>query len=176
MHILAKLAAGVVLSAAFYTPALAADLMAPPPPEAAMTSDWTGMYVGVGGNYISWPAPDQIGAIEAIAGANFQTGMFLAGIKGWIGYGYDVNLGGSSWYYGGEGRGGLVISDSVLVYGSAGTEAFILGAQYATAGVGVEFKATDSLSIDLEAKHYWTIVPGLNDGNSITASLLWHIK
>ncbi len=84
MSILAKIALGTTALVAMGSTAMAADLMAPPPPAAAMTSDWTGGYIGVGGALVAWPAPDQIGQIDVVAGANLQTDMFLVGLQGWI--------------------------------------------------------------------------------------------
>ncbi len=49
MSILAKIALGTTALVAMGSTAMAADLMAPPPAAAAMTSDWTGGYIGVEG-------------------------------------------------------------------------------------------------------------------------------
>src|SRR3982751_1038978 len=58
--------------------AMAADLMAPPPPEAAMTGNWTGGYVGVTGQYLRVEGVDESLAEGGVTfGADFQTGMFL---------------------------------------------------------------------------------------------------
>ena len=51
MKFVAKVALGVVALALTGSTAMAADLMAPPPPATAMTSGWDGVYIGANGYY-----------------------------------------------------------------------------------------------------------------------------
>lgn len=173
MNLVSKIALGALASVLLGGTAMAADLMQPPPPEAAMTSsaDWTGLYLGVGGDYRFRPGHD-IGELNGIIGANFQTGMFLVGLQGWVGYSYDASIPASFWEGGIEGRAGFV-ADSALLYGSLGYEAYDAGNAYYQAGVGVEFMVSDSMGIDVHYKHSW----GANNpivADEVGASLLWH--
>ena len=52
MSPISKIALGALASMLLGSTAMAADLMAPPPVEAAMTSDWTGGYIGLQGSAI----------------------------------------------------------------------------------------------------------------------------
>jgi outer membrane immunogenic protein len=97
------LAAAIALSA---TPALAADLPAPPPPQApaayvpvaAPVYNWGGVYVGINGGYgfgnSNWDFSSIVGfpastgnfdingpLVGGTIGANFQTGQFVFGVE-----------------------------------------------------------------------------------------------
>jgi len=178
MSPISKIALGALASMLLGSTAMAADLMAPPPVEAAMTSDWTGGYIGAGIEADhDQGSGNNFGEIDAILGANFQSGMFLAGVQGWVGY--DRNLtsgGGDQWTAGIEGRAGFVVGDTALLYGALGYEYYAgSGNTYYMPGVGVEFMLSDSASVNLEYVHYM----GANNSNvadGVRAQLLWHFK
>ena len=176
MLVVSKLGLVATASLLWSGTAMAADLMAPPPPAAAMTSDWTGGYVGVGGDLLRvTPSGDNVAELNGVLGANLQSGMFLVGLEGWLGYSDDYSISFSQWYAGVKGRAGFVVNDSALIYGSLGYQAYGDGNTYYQAGVGVEFMVSDSTSLDVEYKHSI----GANNGQSldqIGASLLWHFK
>lgn len=175
MKVFAALGLGLLASAAISTTAFAADLMAPPPAAEAMTtsSDWTGLYLGVGGDFLH--NADNVGEVSGILGANLQTGMFLVGLEGWLGYSDDFTTGATFWDYGVEGRAGFVVGDTALVYGSLGYKGYNAGNTFYQAGLGVEFMVSDSMSLDIDYKHNW----GANNpitSDEVGASLKWHFK
>jgi len=176
MSPISKIALGALASVLLGSTAMAADLMAPPPVEAAMTSDWTGGYIGLQGSAIRDSSAVTSAAIDVVLGADFQTDMFLVGGRIWAGYTSAVSGGtGSNWDYGVEGRAGFV-ADSALVYGALGDQSYAGGINYWTAGVGVEFKLGDNASIDLEYKHLWPGSGATLSADQLLAGLHWRFK
>jgi outer membrane immunogenic protein len=174
MTLISKIALGALASVLLGGTAMAADLMAPPPVEAAMTSDWTGGYIGVEGNYFRFGTDNGV-QLNAVAGANFQSGMFLVGLEGWLGYTDNLTTSFTQWNAGVEARAGLA-TEAALVYGGIGFEHYAgSGNEYWSAGVGVEFMLSDNMSLDLEYKHLMgTNNPATLD--KVGASVLWHFK
>lgn len=175
---ISKIALGALASILLGGTAMAADLMAPPPPEAAMTSDWTGGYIGIGleGDHDELYG-DNSGEVDAILGANLQSGMFLVGLQGWVGYSHDfTNPAPDQWTAGVEARAGFVLGDAALLYAALGYDYFSgSGHNYYIPGVGIEFMVSDSLSLNLEYQHYIGVnTPQIAD--ALRAQLLWHLK
>ena len=138
----------------------------------AMTSDWTGGYIGVSGTYLSVEGvTEQIAEANAVLGADFETGMFLVGGRAEIGYSHDLTLGNNFWTVTLQGRAGAVVGDNALIYGAVGAEDYIGGVVHPMVGLGVEFKTSDNLAVDLEYRHFWT--SGGPAADAITGSLLW---
>ena len=79
MSTISKIALGAFASLLLGSTAMAADLMAPPPPDVAMTSDWTGGYIGVQGPVAQFHLGDYRQPSMCVLGADFQTDMFLVG-------------------------------------------------------------------------------------------------
>ncbi|MEP7240985.1 MAG: hypothetical protein ABI697_08880 [Devosia sp.] len=129
-------------------PAVAADLMISPEPIAQTASfSWQGPYVGA---FISsYPGASQV-AIGGELGYNFlPTDNFLLGLS--------VE---GAWYFTGyapeafiKGRAGFV-SDRFAVYGFGALGNFSGGPGVYGLGAGVEFAATDSISLDAEGGIY----------------------
>jgi opacity protein-like surface antigen len=177
MKFFAPIAVALLASAGLTSVAMAADLMAPPPAAAAMTSDWTGGYAGIGGSYIRInPASANAVQLDGILGANLQTGMFLVGLEGKLGYSYNLTTTFQQWEASVRGRAGVAVGDSALVYGSLGYALYQgSGNTYYQAGLGVEFMLSDNMSLDVAYTHSM----GANNANTLDAlstSLLWHFK
>ena len=154
--------------------AMAADL-AIDDQAMAMASQWDGAYAGLGGIVYSSTTIAETGAgIAGILGVNKTVNdKFLLGGEVYAG-GTVSSLGGPAYYVlGAEGRGGYLVSDNTLLYGAAGVELEGGGNAFGTRGGGVEFAATEQLSIDIEYKYFI----GLNNswgGHQVGASLNWH--
>jgi opacity protein-like surface antigen len=188
----------------------AADLIIDTPNEPGIveaSGDWDGVYIGVFGGYAAGSATSPVDfdlngwLVGVNAGANFTlTDGIVAGIVGdiaWSGItddevfvppgGFDVNWAGSV-----RGRigfdggaflpyvtAGLAFANATLTAGNGvevGTNTHIGW----TAGVGVEFKATDDLSVDLAYRYsdYGAQAYGVSDfeftTHQVTAGLNWH--
>lgn len=155
--------------------AMAADLpvMVDEPAIAAATN-WDGVYVGVGVAFISSTTiVESIGAVQGTIGANATFDSFLLGAEAYLS-GNLSSLGGAPYFaLGGEVRGGVLASDTALLYGALGAEYDQGGNTYATVGGGVEFMAFSNVSLDAEYKYYI----GLNNawqGHSFSISANWH--
>jgi opacity protein-like surface antigen len=153
--------------------AVAADFLEPVMEEAAAV-DWNGVYIGAGieGTAFYGPLGTSMGDISLILGGNIQSDQFVIGVEGFLAGYQDAFF--SGWLVGGEARGGFLVSPEALLYGSLGAVHFDGGANYVTVGAGVEFMVSDSLSIDLEAKH-WVETNGPYVANSISLSANWHL-
>jgi opacity protein-like surface antigen len=153
--------------------AIAADMMQPPPPEAVMTSGWDGAYIGGGVIFeSSTTIAETIVGGQGVLGFNHTMDSFLIGGEAYV-MPYWSSLSGLGASIGAEGRAGFLATESVLLYGALGAEITNTANTYGTIGGGVEFKATDNLSLDLEYKYY----VGLNNawrGNHIGISANWH--
>ncbi|MEP7240723.1 MAG: outer membrane beta-barrel protein [Devosia sp.] len=154
-----------------------ADLMmAPPAPAAAMTSDWTGGYIGVAGSWSQvQPSGDQSVDLNVVVGANLQTGMFLVGLEGHAGVDYDYTIASTQGTAGIAARAGFVVGDAALLYGALGYDWYSgSGNTYYTASIGAEFMVSDSMSLDLRYTHGM----GANNANTtdaVSAGLNWHM-
>jgi opacity protein-like surface antigen len=173
MSPISKIALGALASMLLGGTAMAADLMAPPPPAAAMTSDWTGGYIGLQGSLSRDSSAANSAAIDVVLGADFQTDMFLVGGRIWGGWTQSISGGGGNWDYGVEGRAGFVAGDMALLYGAIGDQSYASGVNFWTAGVGVEFKMGDSASLDLEYKHLWPGSGATLTSDQVLAGLHW---
>jgi opacity protein-like surface antigen len=168
-----KIAIGALASTFLVSTAMAADLMAPPPPEAAMMSsaDWTGGYIGLGVAGRNFGSFNE-GEVNIAAGGWLQAEQFLVGIDGSLGYFRDT-FGGSGWVANLEGRAGIAVGDSVAVYGGLGVAHYQAGNNYVTYGLGVEFKLADNWSLDVEARH-WVQNGGPLVGNELKGTVKYH--
>lgn len=173
LRALALGAAGFALMAGS---AVAADLILDTPPVMdTATIDWSGFYAGVGLTGInSSSIVEHIVSLDGIVGANAQSGQFVFGGEGYVSAKW-TDFGGGSLYWGAgaEVRGGFLATEAVLLYGALGAEVESGGNTYGTAGGGIEFMATSSVSVDLEYKHYFPLNNAWT-GDSIGASVLWH--
>jgi opacity protein-like surface antigen len=148
---------------------LAADLMSVPPPEAVMTSDWTGLYVGVQGNYDL----DGYVGIAGVIGGNVQVDSFVFGaeLAGGPYYGVGANSGSDGYEGYLAGRFGFA-ADTLLVYGLAGVSD-VDGTFGAVLGGGLEFKVTDNVSLRGQVVEYYdsSFAPSFTQA---TAGVLFH--
>ena len=173
MRLLTTTAIVLVLGTAGALAADAPDLIIDEP-AIEMATDWTGAYVGVGvSGLLQSNGPQQIIGIDGYLGFNVQADMFLFGAEAYLS-GRFSNIVPQYFAIGAEGRVGVLATDAVLLYGALGLEhSFASGNQYLTAGGGVEFLLAESLSLDLEYKHYFPIT-GTWVGDGVFASLNWH--
>jgi outer membrane immunogenic protein len=162
----ALFAAGA-LSALMVGGAAAADLIIDTPPmNDPVVSDWDGLYAGLTG--AAWFEGTIYPAIGVELGGNFVSGNLLLGVEGDVAYYFTSgNLAGEL-----SGRGGVLVTDDVLLYGSAGVGALSNGAVYFPFGVGVELMLQDSVSVDLQAEAL--AGGGGIFGSRISASLNYH--
>jgi outer membrane immunogenic protein len=167
MHRFMKLAGSVAVAALVSNAALAADAVeAPPaPPVAAPVivaepSSWSGVYVGAFGGY-NWGTFDSTaGDIDAdgwsgggFAGYNMQSGSFVYGLEGDIGYS------------GVEGRlAGTTVDAKQTVFGSARARvgyAFDPLLIYGTGGLAITgAEVTDGVATDSNTHLGWTVGAG----------------
>jgi len=165
--------------------AFAADVVYEEPPAPAPITDptpiasWAGPYVGVTTGYgfggsVTGTAGGAIGGASGwmfggFGGYNFQSGSFVYGLEGDIGYN-GINRGNGTTYFrnGLEGslraRFGVAATDNVLLYataGGAGAQQQIFdatgsargGAWGWTAGAGADVKMTDNIFGRLEYRY-----------------------
>ncbi len=167
-----KIAVAAVALAAMTGSALAADIYVPPPaapaPPPAPAFSWEGSYAGA---YVSYFIPGGPVGVGMTVGHNFVSGSLVYGIEaqlgGFFAVGFDFSASLTA-------RAGVAVgaTDRALLYGEAGVQ-FIGGGGpgfLVTAGGGIEFAITDSLSIFTEAK----AVFGGATGVIATGGLNWH--
>lgn len=149
MHAAALLAAtaGAATASDLITVPLGSSEVAVP---VASGFDWSGFYAGVYGVVQSSPVRGtEVGAGIA-AGVNAQFDFFLVGgevaLHGLTGDTIDTAYGQVT------GRGGVLVTDNLLAYASAGYGMDLTGAGEADllAGGGLEYAVTDDLSINAE--------------------------
>lgn len=144
---------------------------------AGSTFDWTGFYAGLGvtgGAFTTGPAPSSFASLDAIAGVNVTSGQFLFGAEGQVSWFHDFTFG-NGWDAKGEVRAGYLAAENALLYLSVAGVHFDGGANYGGIGGGVEFVATDNITIDVEGNYY----PWSNNGYrmaTVSASVLWHFN
>jgi opacity protein-like surface antigen len=154
--------------------AMAADLILIE--EAAIesaTSNWDGLYAGAGVTFqSSTTSTETIFGVQGLVGANATFDSFLLGAEGYLTYMWSSS-GSSFWGVGGTVRGGVLATEDVLIYAALGGEVVEGGNTYATVGGGVEFMATENVSLDLEYKYYIGLNNGW-EGHHVGISANWH--
>lgn len=156
---------GVAASALMAGTSMAADLIVDEAPvEAAVSTDWDGLYVGIQGGYDF----DGYVDLQGVVGVNFTASeSFLIGAEAAIGPYFDVGGGGGNGYEGYlAGRVGFVV-DSALLYALGGAS-IVDGSVGWVAGAGAEFMIADSTSMRLQVLNYD------NDFYQANVGLMWH--
>ena len=148
-------------------PAYAADAVIEQPPEPGMPmeeapiSSWAGPYAGISLGYgfageltgATGGTIDTDGFLaHGFAGYNFQTDLFVYGLEGDLGYGgFKGGNGVTTTESGLDGslraRMGVAVTDSILVYGTAG-------------GAGQRFSVSDAAGTDTRNLYGWTAGAG----------------
>ncbi|MCB1517017.1 MAG: hypothetical protein KDJ19_05295 [Hyphomicrobiaceae bacterium] len=179
---LRTLALALLASAGFAGAASAADFSEPYTPYTPTYSafNFEGFYIGVTGGGI-WDgtsaylvAPDTAAfSVGGVAGVNFfLTDTVLGGLE----VQGSVDVGTSGTVFDGFllGRLGFAPSDNVMVY-AAGGPGIAGGTGVYGIGGGVEFAATDSMSVrgELLGIGTWGAAP---DAAKATVGLLWHMQ
>lgn len=137
------------------------------------TSGWDGPYAGVGVIFeSSTTIAETIAGLQGVVGINQTFDSFLLGGEVYV-MPWWSSLTGFGASVGAEVRAGVLASDAVLLYAAGGLEVTNAGNTYGTLGGGIEFMATDSLSIDLEYKYYVGINNGWR-GHHLGISGNWH--
>lgn len=164
-----------VFAAALTGSAMGADLAVTAP---APTFDWNGFYAGLGVTGSTWwnggPSVMQ-GSIDGIVGVNVTSDQFLFGVEGQLsGYVDDTSTRG--WIAKGEVRAGYLATENALIYAALEALHFDAGANYAGVGAGLEFAATDNMSVDIEGTYYPWTDNGAWRSAQVSGSLLWHFR
>jgi opacity protein-like surface antigen len=169
-----SLVAAVAVVLGLASGALAADPPLVVEETPAGGTVWDGFYAGVGitGAY-NVDFAETFGFVDGVVGFNVQADTFVFGgevvLSGW-----QSNLAGPGLSTNGEIRGGVLVTDDVLLYGSVGALYYITGGNvYGQLGVGVEFAVADNTTLDVQYK-YWRQLGGAFQTHSISTSLLWH--
>lgn len=153
--------------------AMAADPLAPP--VNATTFDWKRAYVGVGvkAATLSDGGPQELhGIVNVTIGANALLGdKFVVGVEATAGA-HIISTGITGFNAEIEGRAGVLVDPSVLVYGTLGGVFYDAGARYGTIGFGAEFAVTDKLSVDFDYQYYAISNNGFA-GHGIGVSANW---
>ena len=159
----------VVAAPAFAADAVMEQPPAPPaaPMETAPVATWAGPYAGIALGYGfsgETNATDTLGATNSIetdgflgsgfAGWNGQSGSFVYGVEGDVGYnGMDGGNAGLSTEGGVDGslraRLGFAATDNILIYGTAG-------------GAGGRHELSDATSSDTQTMWGWTAGAGVD--------------
>jgi opacity protein-like surface antigen len=173
MRLLATTAIVLALGATGAIAADAPDLIIDDEP-IAVSSDWDGIYIGVGGHWeMDINNPFQYVGGVGIVGANVTMDSFLLGAEAYVGGQTLVGAFAPFWIAGGEVRAGFLASEQFLLYAALGGEIIQGGATFWTAGGGLEFMVADNMSVDLEGDY----VQGISSGYQAVrfgASLNWH--
>lgn len=180
-----SLALGTVAVALLSSSAIAADLIIPTAPQPiyeAAGFSWDGLYAGVQGGGLFYPAPTNgYGIIGAHVGVNFTIAdPILLGLEGTAEYLWD-GAGNTAGQYFLNARLGVVATDQVMFYaiGGAGIENFNgTNNGIYQLGAGVELAVTDSISIDARVTGLGFFDPAVRvnffDGARATVGVSYH--
>jgi hypothetical protein len=158
------------------TDASAEDLTGP---DVMSTSSvkWDGFYAGLGSEFKDVTGPgggkDQIIYLTGYSGTNVTSGSMLQGAELFVSTYRDLGGFPSSIEIGAEGRVGLLVTDSVAVYASAGAAYDFQYAWSVMVGGGIEAMIAESISIDVEYQHGWDLDAPFTS-NQVLTSLLFH--
>jgi hypothetical protein len=130
--------------------------------------DWSGMYFGVYGGWISLGA----GQAGAQVGFNMQRGSFVAGLE--LEAGAIFAGGAFSYEVEADARLGFVLGERFLLYGLAGVGFFGTAGAYWAAGGGAEIAIRDALSVFAEGKAIGAFGGGGIAGYIVQGGLNWH--
>ena len=141
------------------------------------TVDWNGFYAGLGAEFKDVTGPgggkDQIVYGTLYAGANFTERGWLFGAEAFGSTYRDLGGFPSSIEIGAEGRVGLLVSEAMALYLSAGAAYDFQYAWSAIAGGGVEAMIAPGISIDVEYQHGWDLDAPYTS-NQLLSSALFH--
>lgn len=123
--------------------------------SSAQAVDWTGFYAGVLGS-----VGVQVGTnfadyhflgVYKLVGYEWRSGDLVFGIEDMLGFEQDYNFGApfsNYFWWQKTGRLGVLVSDDLLLYGTAGIGVVIDGAVwFGIAGAGAEFAVSENLSL-----------------------------
>ncbi|MDC9824600.1 outer membrane beta-barrel protein [Devosia sp. ZB163] len=159
---------------------MASDLMSVPVQSSAVAIpvggegyNWNGFYAGLYGVVQSSAERDVETGVGVEAGVNAQFDFFLVGgevaLQGLTGDTIDTAYGQVT------GRGGVLITNDLLAYASAGygMELTGTGESDLLAGGGIEYAINDALSVNAEYTRSFSI-EGDNDKNQFTLGARFH--
>lgn len=167
-------------------PARATDLFEAitPAPSATYEDgfDWEGFYLGVFvGAYGEIDSNFRAVTAGKVLGYNWVSGNLLLGLRatGWFMQGTSDPS--NYWLVSGDARIGVLLSDAVLAYAFAGGGS-INGANnpfsstFGQGGAGLEFAATDNLSLFIEGVGRYYVLTDFCCGLDARAGAIWHFN
>ncbi|MEO6396491.1 MAG: autotransporter outer membrane beta-barrel domain-containing protein [Devosia sp.] len=158
-----------VATAAISSASLAADLILDPPvsePIIDNSFSWDGAYIG--GLLSVQDVPGTFGA-GVVVGANATADAFL--------FGGEIEaslLSNGTWSAQVDGRAGVLVSDSLAIYGFLGIGQHSTNGTYVPLGVGAEVALADNLSFKAEYQFNNDLTSSAQDANVFKAGLNWH--
>ncbi len=171
MRFVSKIALGAAALLAMGGTAMAADLMAPPPPAAAVTSGWDGLYIGAQGSYANDPTGSWVSGDFIVGGNLTVSDSFLLGLEGGLGGYYLLGGGGTGSEETIAVRAGFIAGGSTLLYGVVGDQWYnFTGSGSPFIGGGIEFKASDQMSVRVQAVTF-----GSSDFQ-LSTGVFWHMQ
>lgn len=176
MNTLKKVAIAALLSTTAFGGAFAADAIGVPAPavppapvyDAGGGFDWNGFYAGANvGAQNEIDLDETNWTIGAQAGVNAQFDFFLVGAEVAIDGVFDDD---ETYAYGSAlARGGVLVTDELLAYGAVGygtdfgADAGV--GDHVLAGGGLEFAATDNVSVRGQYLYGWNTDDGATDSD-----------
>ncbi len=132
--------------------------------------DWTGFYAGVyGAGQFSAGNGEEYG-VGLLAGANYAFDFFVLGAEMAV---HTLNA--DSSYVEALGRGGVIVTDEILLYaaGGYGVDAGPPDQSHALVGGGLELAVTEDISVRGQYLHGFAVTGG-NDIDQVTLGANFH--
>lgn len=126
----------------------------------AQAQDWSGFYAGL---YAGQAYNGSENMAGALAGYNFQTGIYVIGAEvDW----FQTDAGKNEAFA--NLRAGVVLGDKFLLFGKVGRGQFIGSLDLNSVGIGAEFAVTPSISIRADYEKHNTLGSDVFSGPSFT--------
>lgn len=156
-------------TAALSTAALAADLIMDVPDQPMVVDNsftWDGAYFGA---FVTGQSVPSTLGLGVVVGANGTTDSLLFGAE------LEANwLSDSSWTAQIDGRLGVFVADSAVLYGFGGIGTHSVNGTFVPVGAGIEFALADNLSLKTEYQFNWDLSSAAQDSHVVKAGLNWH--
>lgn len=183
MNTLKKVAIVALLSTTATGSALAADAITTPPPPIPQVPvvdysgfDWNGFYAGLGVGAQNEITGNTSWALGGQLGVNAAFDFFVVGAEAGLEGVFDTP---DTYAYGSIlGRAGVLVTNDLLAYGAVGYGSDFGAAtgsgQHVLAGGGLEFAATDDVSIRGQYLYGWEQSGGGNDVHKFSVGANFH--
>ncbi len=153
------------------TPAMSADAIGELIlDEQVEVTNWDGFYAGVYGLYEN---PAELYGLGVAVGVNATFDFVLLGAEVGV---QGLTNGVDDLVYGTVlGRAGVIVTDDLVAYGTAGYGLNLQDTSddHVLVGGGLELKATEDLSVRAQYLHGYTVGTG-TDTNQLTLGAFWH--